>query len=254
MGAVVTGLALAPVKGLRLQAADAVELEHRGVVGDRAFVVVEADGTTMVQSTRTPALQAVSASSEPGGGLRLRLPDGAEVSAEPAPGAASTTRGYDGRPLAGRLVDGPLADALSGHLGRRVRLLRCDPGAMGADDHPVTLMSQGSLAALGAALGGPAPDPRRFRMSITIDGVAPWEEHGWGAHELRAGSVVLRGVAPVPRCVVTTRHPDTGARDVPVLKALAQLRGKRDVTFGLWCDVVHGGRLRVGDRLDVRPA
>jgi uncharacterized protein len=51
----------------------------------------------------------------------------------------------------------------------------------------------------------------------------------------------------VPRCAVTTRDPDTGRRDVPTLKALAQLRGKRDVTFGVWCDVVAPGRIRRGD-------
>jgi hypothetical protein len=32
-----------------------------------------------------------------------------------------------------------------------------------------------------------------------------------------------------------------------VLKALAALRGKRDVTFGVWCEVVAPGSVRVGD-------
>jgi MOSC domain-containing protein YiiM len=36
-----------------------------------------------------------------------------------------------------------------------------------------------------------------------------------------------------------------------VLKALAQLRGKDDVTFGVWCDVVAPGRVRVGDPVGV---
>jgi hypothetical protein len=34
---------------------------------------------------------------------------------------------------------------------------------------------------------------------------------------------------------------------VPTLKALAELRGKDDVTFGVWCEVVAPGRVRVGD-------
>jgi hypothetical protein len=38
-----------------------------------------------------------------------------------------------------------------------------------------------------------------------------------------------------------------------VLKALAELRGKDDVTFGLWCDVVRPGRVRVGDAVTPRP-
>jgi uncharacterized protein YcbX len=84
-------------------------------------------------------------------------------------------------------------------------------------------------------------------MTIAIDGVGAWEEHGWAGREIEAGEVVLRGIAPVPRCVVTTRDPDDGSTDLPVLAALARLRGKRDVTFGLWCAVVRPGRVRVGD-------
>ena len=45
----------------------------------------------------------------------------------------------------------------------------------------------------------------------------------------------------MPRCVVTTRDPDDGRTDAPVLAALAALRGKRDVTFGLWCEVAAAG-------------
>jgi hypothetical protein len=126
-----------------------------------------------------------------------------------------------------------------------------DAGDRGADDAPVTLMSGASLAALAPELGGAAPDARRFRMTIAIDGAAAWEEHGWGGREIAVGAARLRGVEPVPRCAVTTRDPDDGATDAPVLKALATLRGKRDVTFGIWCDVEEPGRVRVGDPVAV---
>lgn len=165
------------------------------------------------------------------------------MSGVPEPGRCATTANYEGRPITGRLVEGELAAALSEHLGRPVRLLARDPGERGADDAPVTLMSEASLSSLGV------PDQRRFRMTITIDGVEAWEEHGWGGRELTAGAAVLRVTEPVPRCAVTTRDPDTGRRDAPTLKALAELRGKRDVTFGIWCEVVAPGRVRVGDEL-----
>jgi uncharacterized protein YcbX len=84
-------------------------------------------------------------------------------------------------------------------------------------------------------------------MTIAIDGVGAWEEHGWGGREIAVGEALLRGIEPVPRCAVTTRDPDDGGRDAPVLHALAELRGKDDVTFGLWCDVVRPGHVRVGD-------
>ncbi len=239
MQAAVTALAIAPVKGMRLATVDAVEIEPTGVVGDRAYLVVDRDNALLL-STRTPALLGVAPRWHDGG-LALEFPDGSEVVAAPEPGAAAVTATYEGRPIAGRLVEGELATALSDHLGRPVRLLARDPAERGADDAPVTLMSEASFAALAL------PDPRRFRMTITIGGVEAWEEHGWGGRELAVGDAVLRVTDPVPRCVVTTRDPDSGRRDAPTLKALAELRGKADVTFGVWCDVVAPGRVRRGD-------
>ena len=241
MPAAVTQLAIAPVKGMRVTAADELEIGPGGPVGDRAFLVVDAEGTLLLTS-RTPALLQVAARWD-GATLSLSFPDGGEVAAVPEPGPAAATANYEGRRIAGRLVEGELAAALSEHLKCPVRLLARDPAERGADDAPVTLMSQASLAALAV------PDPRRFRMTITIDGVTAWEEHGWGGRELAAGDAVLRVTEPVPRCVVTTRDPESGRRDESTLKALAALRGKDDVTFGVWCEVVAPGRVRVGDQV-----
>jgi uncharacterized protein YcbX len=198
----------------------------------------------LLLSTRTPTLLQVAARWDDGM-LALTFPDGRVVAAVPEPGVAAATANYEGRRISGRLVDGEHAEALSDHLGRPVRLLARDPADRGADDAPVTLMSEASLYAVGV------PDPRRFRMTITIDGVGPWEEHGWGGRELAAGDAVLRVTEPVPRCVVTTRDPDRGRRDAPTLKRLAELRGKHDVTFGVWCEVVAPGRVRVGDQVAI---
>lgn len=243
MSATVTQLAIAPVKGMRVTAADELDLGPAGPAGDRGFLVVDAENRLLL-TTRTPALLQVAARSD-GASLTLAFPDGREVTAVPEPGAPATTSNYEGRQIAGRLVEGELAAALSDHLKRPVRLLARDPADQGADDAPVTLMSQASLEALAV------PDPRRFRMTITIDGVTAWEEHGWGGRELAVGDAVLRVTKPVTRCVVTTRHPESGRRDEPTLKALAALRGKDDVTFGVWCVVVAPGRVRVGDQVAI---
>jgi hypothetical protein len=241
----VTQLTIAPVKGMRVAITDELEITPTGPRGDRAFLVVDQDNSLLL-TTRTPKLLEVAARWADGQ-LTLVFPDGTEVSAAPEPGEAATTANYGGRPIAGRIVEGELAAALSAHLQRPVRLLARDPGDRGADDAPVTLMSQASLGALAV------PDPRRFRMTITIDGAGAWEEHDWGGRELAAGDAVLRVTEPVPRCVVTTRDPDSGRRDAPTLKALATLRGKDDVTFGVWCDVVAPGRVRVGDAVVIVP-
>ncbi|HXS44698.1 MAG TPA: MOSC N-terminal beta barrel domain-containing protein [Solirubrobacteraceae bacterium] len=247
MTVAVTGLAIAPLKGARLCAVPELRLERSGPVGDRRFLVVDHDDV-LLETTRTPALTQVEPAWDAARGvLRLRFPGGREVEDRVDPGAATRTRSYDGRELPGRRVEGPLADALSAHLGRSVRLLVRDDGVTGADDFPVTLMSGGSLRALAPALGGAVPDARRFRMTIAIDGVEPWAEHGWAGRDVGVGEAVLHVAHPVPRCVVTTRSPLDGRRDVPVLEALAALRGKRDVTFGVWCHVVAPGSVRVGD-------
>ena len=109
-----------------------------------------------------------------------------------------------------------------------------------------------TLAALAPALGGALPDPRRFRMTLTIDGVEAWGEDGWRGREVAIGDAArLRVTAPVPRCVVTTRDPDDGHRDLPTLKALAELRGGWRAHFGVWCDVVAAGPVRRGDPVTV---
>jgi uncharacterized protein YcbX len=245
MSATVTRLSIAPVKGMRLASVDELELGATGARGDRAFCVVDPGGGLLL-TTRTPGLLQVAPRWD-GRVLTLRFPDGGEVSEAPELGARATTANYAGRPVRGRLVGGALAEAVSEHLGREALLLARDEGERLADDAPVTLMSGASLAALAPALDGAIPDARRFRMTIAIDGVDAWEEHGWSGREIEAGTALLRGIEPVPRCVVTTRDPDAGRTDVPVLAALARLRGKRDVTFGLWCDVAEPGRVRLGD-------
>jgi uncharacterized protein len=240
---IVSALSIAPVKGMRVEPVDGIELGPAGAEGDRRFVVVGAERRLLL-TTRTPKLLQVVARFA-GGTLSLRFPDGSVVSAVPEPGAAVTTANYADRPIRGHLVDGPLSAAVAAHLGRPAQLLMLDPGERGADDAPVTLMSSASLAALAV------PDARRFRMTIAIDGAQAWEEHGWTGREIAVGDAVLRGADPVGRCVVTTRDPDTGATDAPTLKRLAALRGKRDVTFGIWCEVVVPGRVGVGDAVAV---
>jgi uncharacterized protein len=245
----VTDLRIAPVKGMRVTGVDAIDLGPTGAHGDRAFLVVDRDDGLLL-TTRTPRLLQIAPRWD-GTTLALTFPDGTEVAAAPEPGPAATTANYEGRPIRGRVVEGALAEAVSEHLGRPVRLLMRDDRERGADDAPVTLMSGATLAALAPALGGAVPDARRFRMTIAIDGTDAWEEHGWGAREIAVGAARLRGVEPVPRCAVTTRDPEDGGTDAPVLKALATLRGKRDVTFGIWCDVVEPGTVRVGDPVAV---
>lgn len=245
----VSQLAIAPVKGLRLASADELDLRATGAVGDRAYVVID-EHNELLLTARTPRLLQVTQRWDPrSGDLTLGFPGGVQVTGAPVPGEAMSTALYNGRRVSGRLTHGPHSGALSEHLGRPVRLVALDPAEVGADDFPVSLMSSASMAAVGEALGAATPDPRRFRMTITVDGAEPWEENGWTGRDIQVGEPRLRVIEPVPRCVVTTRDPDRGRRDLPILKTLAELHGKRNVVFGVWCEVSAPGRVRRGDQV-----
>lgn len=243
----VSTLAVAPVKGMRLRLVDGLRLDALGAVGDRDFLVVDAAGRLLL-TARTPELLRIEPTWDPHDGvLSLLFPDGRTVTDTPQPGALLTTHLYDGRRLTGRIVEGQLTAALSDELGRKVRLLWRDRNVLGADDAPVTLMSQASLAALATARGAEPPDPRRFRMTITVAGADPWAELRWFGRKVALGGAVVTVAAAVPRCVVTTRDPDTGRVDARVLHTLARADAVAGVTFGVWCNVAAAGEVRRGD-------
>ncbi len=253
MPVTVSQLSIAPVKGMRLQRTGEVRLEHHGVTGDREFLVIGDDGK-LLPTSRIPALlQVEPVWNRVRNALTLSFPDGYVVHDTPGLGAYATTRMYDGREIPGWIIPGPLSAALSGYLGRAVHLFKRAPDHIGNDDQPVTLMSEASLQALAPQFNCTAPDSRRFRMTITITGTDAWAEHGWRGQKLTIGKVVLRVIAPVPRCVVTTRNPESGATDARILHALARLRGKDDITFGVWCEILRAGRIHVGDVVMPRP-
>jgi uncharacterized protein len=232
---------------MRLQCASEVELGQHGITGDREFLVIGRDDELLLTG-RTPALQQIVPNwNRARNVLALAFPDGDVVQGVPEPGAPAVTRTYDGREIPGWIIEGPFGAALSGYLGRPVQLFKRAPEYLGADDEPVTLMSEASLQALATEFNGTVPDSRRFRMTITIAGTDPWAEHAWGGQEVTIGEVILRVIAPVPRCVVTTRNPESGATDARILHALARLRGKDDITFGVWCDILRPGAIHVGD-------
>jgi hypothetical protein len=48
---------------------------------------------------------------------------------------------------------------------------------------------------------------------------------------------------------VRRHHPEprSGATDAKVLHALTRLRGKHDMTFGVWCEILQPGHIHLGD-------
>jgi uncharacterized protein YcbX len=231
---------------------DAVELDVTGVRGDRRFYLVDDEGA-LLNAKRAPGLLAVRAELDDGRPL-LRFPDGSDVAGEVELGPRIVTS-FFGRPVEGRLVEGPWSEALSAYVGRPVRLARTEREGDGVDRGRLagaTLVSTGSLAALKEAAGESAPvDGRRFRMTIGIEGVAPHAEDEWIGSRVSVGGATVAVREHVGRCAVTTLDPDRGIRDLDTLGTIAAYRGEvptvEPLPFGVWCEVVEPGRVAVGD-------
>ena len=191
----------------------------------------------------------------------LRFPDGSEVVGDVELGERIVTS-FFGRPVEGRLVEGPWNDALADYVGRPVRLARTEREGDGVDRGRLagaTLVSTDSLEALRDAAGEDAPvDGRRFRMTIGIEGVEPHGEDGWIGSQVRVGGATVAVREHVGRCAVTTLDPDRGVRDLDTLGTIAAYRGnvqtREPLPFGVWCEVVEPGRVAVGDPVELARA
>jgi len=191
----------------------------------------------------------------------LRFPDGSEVVGDVELGERIVTS-FFGRPVEGRLVEGPWNDALADYVGRPVRLARTEREGDGVDRGRLagaTLVSTGSLEALRDAAGEDGPvDGRRFRMTIGIEGVEAHGEDGWIGSQVCVGGATVAVREHVGRCAVTTLDPDRGVRDLDTLGTIAAYRGdvqtREPLPFGVWCEVVEPGRVAVGDPVELARA
>jgi uncharacterized protein len=248
----VSRLAIAPVKGLALSHPNEVTITRTGVPENRRFFLVDARGK-LVNGTRDGPLFGVHAECDADGRrLALRFPDGGAVNEPVRLGEAKVTA-FWGRPVRGRLVEGPWSEALSQLLGQPVRLLRADEPGGGFDEAPVSLLSEASLEELARQSGENEVDGRRFRMLVHMSGTRPHEEDEWIGRRVRVGEAIVRVTKQDARCRMTTRNPETGVRDFDTLRAIKSYRGVRDgkaIDFGVYADVEQPGRLRVGDPVE----
>jgi uncharacterized protein YcbX len=266
MAITVTALHTTPVKALRIRAVDSIELGPSGALGDRACHVIDDPGA-LATGTRLGALQTVVADYDrERGTLALRFDDGEDTVAPVRLGAEVETT-FFGTERQARVLDGPWAEALSRHVGQRLRLVTAGSSVDRGETGAISLVSRGSLERLARAehpgqfdsnpTDPVAVDARRFRMLIEIDGVEPHTEDAWMGRELQVGEARLRIHGHVGRCVTTTRGPESGDVDFPTLQMLATYRKDEPTTeplaFGVHGEVLEGGTVRVGDELRVDP-
>lgn len=255
MAASVAWISVSPIKGLRLQERSEVQLTRDGVPGDRAFFLVDALGV-MVSAKRLGCLVAVQcAYDEASTTLWLRFPSGETVTAPVELGVPEPVR-FFGLGLSARSVLGPFSDALSEHCATPIRLMQTPANRPGIDRGragAVTVLSLASLERLASHAGLRGVDPRRFRMTLGVEGLEAHEEDSWVDRQLRVGDALVHVAGNVGRCAVTTRQPDTGVAD---LRTLDHLKAYRDdvtttepLPFGVYAEVTQPGRVRVGDAI-----
>ena len=248
-----------PVKSMALSHPEEVDLVDVGIAENRLFYLVDEDGAAVL------GLRFRSAADHPG---RLRPRAGASCArrsrtASVAEGDAAVVHGRPdhrflrqarARPRRSRPVErGVLRRSSVGRSDWR----RCDQPGDGSDVYHLTLVSNASVAEL-AERGGHYGDldAARFRMTFELDGCAAHEEDTWAGRRIRVGKALLRVYGQVPRCVVTTQSPETGLKDFETLKIIASYRtamtDKTGLPFGMYAEVEHPGRVRVGDSVEVQ--
>lgn len=270
----VTALNLFPVKSCRGLAVTSAAVDGRGFIGDRRFLVVDADGRFLTQrahprmaliETALTAGDLILASSGHGS-VRVPLQPTTQIP------QLKTVAIWRDTVTADDCGDEP-AGWLSRMLGLPCRLVRAGaayarpvaahklpatlPGTPApthevsfADAFPFMLLSEASLADLNARLATPLP-MNRFRPSLVVSGTEAYAEDAWG--RFRIGEVVFHGATRCGRCVVTTTDQLTAERAAEPLRTLATYRRDAggDVMFGR--NLVHEtktGRLAVGDEVE----
>jgi len=256
---VVRRLGIAPVKGMRLLCPNEIMITAHGGAGDRRFFLIDEESKMLgAEVAGLPALMA-DWKMDPET-LDLHFPDGSTTSGPVSLAGNVQVSAWDGHAVAGRVVSGPWAGALSDYMGRPVQLVLSQDQGGGVDVQPITLVSVASVQRLADELETTSLDPDRFRATLLLDGISAHQEDEWYGRTVLVGDAALKITGPIPRCVATTFSPVTGRRDFKTLHAIGRYRttihagplGKAALPFGVYALVSRAGRVRVGDGFTIQ--
>lgn len=229
-----------PVKSMGGEALDAAPFDARGLAGDRAWAVRDADGRLASgkntrRMVRRDGVFGYAATTDADGVVTITGPDGALG-------------------LAGEAtVDAALARALGAAVA-----VAPETDVKHFDDGSVSLIGTATLAWCARELGVDA-DPRRLRVNVVVETTEPFEEEGWFGREVTLGDaaaesdgrrVVLRPVERIERCRTIDLAQDGAEGTTRWLKGLGAMR---DLRVAVYCDVALPGTARVGDPVTLGP-
>jgi len=125
--------------------------------------------------------------------------------------------------------------------GKDARLVR-DDSLDRFDILPLLVATDGAIATLDV-------DRRRFRPNLLLGDVPGLAERGWEGKVLAVGDALVRLVSLRQRCIMVTFDPDDARQDKDVL---FRVHDQLDGTLALNAEVIQPGRVRVGDRAEIR--
>jgi len=225
----VAGLFRYPVKSMRAERLDGVEVSWQGLVGDRRWAFVRESQVDSGFPWLTIRERPEMALYRP----RFAEPDRPD-------GSQTLVRTPSGDEL--DVADPTLANELS----PGVRVIKQNRGVF--DTMPLSLLTTQTLTSLGRLVGAELTAVR-FRPNIVVeanDGDFP--EDSWVGRTLRLGALRMRVDQRDQRCVMTTIDPETLHRNPAVLRAITQ---HRDTRLGVYGSTVEPGRVTVGDPVEL---
>jgi uncharacterized protein YcbX len=245
----VAGFTTTPVKSMALSRPDRIDLSAFGCVGDRRFLCARSDGTRLSGISKAALIPIKPTYDVEAERLSLTFPDGSAVEGDATDvGDPLTVELFD-RTILVRVLGGPFTAAIKEHARDDTLIFArvVEPEYAGGA-HRASVVSLASVADVGRHAGNEQVDPRRFRMLIEVDGIAPYEEDGWQGRRVRFGNAIVCLGDRMTRCVMTTLDPDTGEQNAPVLDALAAYRKVgNELLLGVYGDVDRPGSIAVGD-------
>ncbi len=277
----VSGLWRYPVKSMLGEEVDRIEVGARGVVGDRAFAVVDLDDGT-VASAKNPAkwgglltLQAVFVAE---GVVEITGPDGLSVRSD-APDVDAVLSSAIGRQvtLASSAPEGAAFEEVwpdiaglapepiiagtnvgtdpDGERISRFPLAGMAPAGTFFDLALLHVMTSATLARLQELAPDATFDVRRYRPNVLVDtgAVSGFVENGWVGRVVGLGGARVEVTMATMRCVMTTLAQQGLPRDRDTLRTIAAHNQVEIPGMGSWaCAGVYGnvdapGTVAVGD-------
>jgi uncharacterized protein YcbX len=272
-----------PTKSMLGEQVDSVTIGENGVVGDRAYALLDV-ATGRIVSAKRPRhfarlLDCRATTSADGEALAamVSLPDGATLRMDDPETERRLTAllGREVRVVTtapdGSTYEMMFPDVEGAAPDEFAQMTRVEDGvsavAVGLfapgtflDVSPLHVIAAGTLAQLARLEPSTTWDVRRFRPNIVIDGESaePFIENSWMGCEVAIGDEVVLQMGPsTPRCVMTTLAQPGLQSDITVLRTLARENRQEIPEYGQWAclgtyaSVEHGGVVRVGDRVEV---